>query len=159
MFLSRIISMLLITFERHHQDSHHHYRLSISTCPSVTRWDLEFAFHGNLTPEYGPFGKLNRSDRFRVCDWRYNYFLILYLKICSRYISDGIWSENDHPISLEWENRYSQKCTDFRYSLMNMLMHFECFNSRLQRYDSVVKILVIKFALKDLLWMILMPQF
>jgi hypothetical protein len=54
---------------------------SISTCPSLTCWDLELAFHRSLFPECGPFGKFNRSNRFLVCDWRHNYVLILYLKI------------------------------------------------------------------------------
>jgi hypothetical protein len=55
---------------------------SISICPSLTRWDLELAFHGSLFPECKHFGKLNKSNRFRVCNWLYNYFPILYFKIC-----------------------------------------------------------------------------
>jgi hypothetical protein len=29
---------------------------SISTCPSLTRWDLEIVFHGSLYPDHRPFG-------------------------------------------------------------------------------------------------------
>jgi hypothetical protein len=47
----------------------------------IPRWVLEFAFHGSLCPECKLFGKLNRSNRFRVSDLRDNYFPILYLKI------------------------------------------------------------------------------
>jgi hypothetical protein len=44
-----------------------------------------------------------------------------------------------------------------RHSLVNMSINFEQFNSGLQRYGSVIKISMMKFALKDLLHMILMP--
>jgi hypothetical protein len=45
---------------------------SVSTCARLPRWVLEIAFYGSLFLEYGPFGKWNRSNRFRVCDWRHN---------------------------------------------------------------------------------------
>jgi hypothetical protein len=61
--------------------SAHCYRLVDKYMSSLTRWDLELAFHGSLSPEYGPFGKLIRSNQFRAYDWRYNYFSILYHKI------------------------------------------------------------------------------
>jgi hypothetical protein len=41
--------------------------------------------------------------------------------------------------------------TDYRYSLMNMLINFEQFISGLQKYDSIVKISIMKFASEDLL--------
>jgi hypothetical protein len=49
---------------------------SISICASLTCWVLEFAFHESLSPEYAPVGKLNRSNRFRACDWRRKYRLV-----------------------------------------------------------------------------------
>jgi hypothetical protein len=48
---------------------------------------------------------------------------------------------------------------DCRYSLVNMIMHFEGFDSGLQRYGSIVKISMMKFAPEDLFWMILIPKF
>jgi hypothetical protein len=48
---------------------------------------------------------------------------------------------------------------DCRHSLVNIFINFERFNSRLQRYGSVVKTSMMKFAPEDLLWMILMPKF
>jgi hypothetical protein len=58
-----------------------HIVSSISTWVSFPRWVLEFAFHGSLSPECESFGKLNKSNRFRACDWCHNCFPILYLKI------------------------------------------------------------------------------
>jgi hypothetical protein len=52
---------------------------SIRTCVSLPRWVLGLIFHGSLSPECGPFGKLKRRDRFRGYDFRHNYFPILYL--------------------------------------------------------------------------------
>jgi hypothetical protein len=49
--------------------------------------------------------------------------------------------------------------TDRRHSLVNMLKNFKRFDSGLQRYGSVVKTFMMKFAPEDLLWMILMPKF
>jgi hypothetical protein len=49
--------------------------------------------------------------------------------------------------------------SDFRHSLVNIPTNFERFHSELLRYDSVVKTSMTKFALEDLLWMILMPKF
>jgi hypothetical protein len=49
--------------------------------------------------------------------------------------------------------------TDFGYSLLNMLINFERFNSGLERHGSVVKISTMTFALEDILWMIMMPKF
>jgi hypothetical protein len=54
---------------------------SITIYANLPRWVLEFVFHWSLSPECEPFGKLNRSNRFRIYDLRHNYFLILYLKI------------------------------------------------------------------------------
>jgi hypothetical protein len=48
--------------------------------------------------------------------------------------------------------------TDYRHSLVNMLINFERFNSGLQKYGSVVKTFMMKFVPEDLLWMILMPK-
>jgi hypothetical protein len=36
---------------------------NLRTCPSLTRWVLEFGFQVNISLEYGPFEKLNRSNR------------------------------------------------------------------------------------------------
>jgi hypothetical protein len=58
-----------------------HIVWSIITCASLPRWALKFAFHEDLSLKYGPFGKLNGSNRFRACDLRHNYLSILYLKI------------------------------------------------------------------------------
>jgi hypothetical protein len=83
---------------------------SIRICLSLTRWDLKPVFHVNLSWEYGLFGKLNRLNRFRVCDWRCNYFPILCLKIRSERFGWSMireWSS----ISLEWENRCSRNYT------------------------------------------------
>jgi hypothetical protein len=43
--------------------------------------------------------------------------------------------------------------------LVNTLVHFEWFGSGFQRYGSVDKSSMMKFALEDLRWMILMPKF
>jgi hypothetical protein len=83
---------------------------SISTCAILLRWVLEFALQGKLPPECGPFGKRNRSNRFRACDLRDNYFLILHLKICEGYVSDGVTPENDHLISFERSSQCSRHC-------------------------------------------------
>jgi hypothetical protein len=93
----------------------------INIWASLPRWVLEFAFHGGLCPEYEPFGKLNRSNWFRVCDWCHNYFPILYLKIRQGYILDRIWSESDCEISLEWGSRCPRHCTQTAHRL-----HTDC---------------------------------
>jgi hypothetical protein len=49
--------------------------------------------------------------------------------------------------------------TDRRHSLVNMLINFERFNSELQKYGSVVRTSMMKFAPEDLFWMILIPKF
>jgi hypothetical protein len=49
--------------------------------------------------------------------------------------------------------------TDFRHSLMKTLINFEQFDFRLQRYSSVVKICMMKFALEELRLMILTRKF
>jgi hypothetical protein len=49
--------------------------------------------------------------------------------------------------------------TDFRPSLLNMLIRFERLDSELQRQGSVVKICMIQFAPEDLRLMILMRKF
>jgi hypothetical protein len=85
-----------------------HIVWSISTCPSLTRWDVEFAFHGSISPQCPAFGKLNRSNWIWVCRFLENYFSILDVKICQRSVYDGIWSESDHPIYLERRNRLRQ---------------------------------------------------
>jgi hypothetical protein len=46
--------------------------------------------------------------------------------------------------------------TDCRHSLINMLINFKQFNSGLQRYGSIVKTSMMKFAPEDVLWMIVM---
>jgi hypothetical protein len=117
-----------------------------------------------LIPECSPFGKLNRSNRFRVCDWHHNYFPILDLKIREGSVSDRVWSKSDHQISLEQGSQCSRHWrqtadTDCRHSLVNMLINFEQFDFGLQRHDSVVKTSMMKFTPKDLLCMILMPKF
>jgi hypothetical protein len=52
------------------------------------------------------------------------------------------------------ESMLTQLHTGFRHSLMKMLMHFKLFDSRFQRYGSIVKNSMMKFAPDDLLWMI-----
>jgi hypothetical protein len=42
---------------------------SISICASLPRWVLEFGFQVNIFLECGPFGKLNKSNRIRLCDY------------------------------------------------------------------------------------------
>jgi hypothetical protein len=49
-------------------------------------------------------------------------------------------------------------CTDFMQSSVNMFLHFERCDSGLERYGSIVKTSMMKFALGDLLWMIFMPK-
>jgi hypothetical protein len=44
---------------------------------------------------------------------------------------------------------------DFRHNVLNIFMHFEQFNSGLQRYGSIVKTSMMKFAPEDFLSMTL----
>jgi hypothetical protein len=41
--------------------------------------------------------------------------------------------------------------TDCKHNFVNMLIKFERFNSGLQKYDSVVKIFMMRFTMEDLL--------
>jgi hypothetical protein len=65
------------------------------------------------------------------------------------------WSSD---LSRTRESMFTKLYTDFRHNLVKMFIHFERFDSGLQRYGSVVKIFMMKFAPKDILWMILMQN-
>jgi hypothetical protein len=82
-----------------------------------------------------------------------------------RVIIKFLWNEGTDACDIA--NRLQTDCrqiadrlqTDSKYYLVNMFIHFERFNSGLQRYGSVVKTSMMKFAPEDFLWMILMPKF
>jgi hypothetical protein len=92
----------------HFQNCAWHIVWSTIICNSLTRWVLDFIFHGGLSTDYQSLRKLNRLNWFWLCDLHHNHFLILHLTIRSEHISDGIWSESNRPISLERKNRYSR---------------------------------------------------
>jgi hypothetical protein len=58
-----------------------HIIWSENICPSLTRWDLELAFHGSISAQYAAFGKLNRSNWIWLCCFLKNYLSILDIKI------------------------------------------------------------------------------
>jgi hypothetical protein len=78
---------------------------SESTCPSLTRWDLECAFHGSISPQCAAFGKLTRSNWIWLCRFLKNDLSILDITIREWSVYDGIWSESNHSISLQRGNR------------------------------------------------------
>jgi hypothetical protein len=102
---------------------------SISTCASLPRWVLEFAFHRGLSPECGCFGKLNGSNRFRVSDWGHNYFPFCTLKS----VQDTFRMEHGQRViikSLLNEGADTRDITDrLQESLANMFINFERSNS------------------------------
>jgi hypothetical protein len=54
---------------------------SESTCPSLTRWVLEFGFQVTISLECVSLEKLNRSNRIRLRDFLKNDLPVLDLKI------------------------------------------------------------------------------
>jgi hypothetical protein len=60
------------------------------TCPSLTRWILEFGFQVNISLECRPFEKLNRLNRIRLCGFLKNDLPGLDFKIRSRSLWDGV---------------------------------------------------------------------
>jgi hypothetical protein len=66
---------------------------------------------GQRSLECKPFEKLNISNRTRLGGVLKNDLPVLDLKIRSEYVWDGIWSENDHQISLERGSQCSQHCS------------------------------------------------
>jgi hypothetical protein len=74
----------------------------ISTCASLSRGVLEFAFHRNLSPEREPFGKWNKSNWYRICDRGHRYFSFLHLKSRGGYVSDGVWSKSDQRVIIKF---------------------------------------------------------
>jgi hypothetical protein len=62
---------------------------SISIRASLPRWVLEFAFQVDISLESGPFGKLNRSNRIRLCGFFKNDLPGVDLKIREQSVWDG----------------------------------------------------------------------
>jgi hypothetical protein len=54
---------------------------SESTCPTLTRWVLEFGFQFNISLECGPYEKLNKLNRIRLYSFLKNDLPGLDLKI------------------------------------------------------------------------------
>jgi hypothetical protein len=100
-----------------------HIVWSISTCPSLTRWDVESALHGSISPQCVAFKKLSRSNWIWLDRSLKNDLSILDLTIREGSVYDGTWLESGHPIFLEQMNQSQPNYTQTSGTARWMSLH------------------------------------
>jgi hypothetical protein len=110
-------------------------------CSSFTQGILEFELHNSLSPENGPFGKLNKPNQFLVCDRWHHYFPILYVSIRFNTLTKRLewnmireWSSNFSTIR---KSMLTKLHRDFKHILLKIFMHFKRFNGSILDWRSI----------------------
>jgi hypothetical protein len=71
---------------------------SIRTCASLPRWVPELGFQVDISLEYGPFEKLNRSNWIRL----YGFFKMIFLVWILKSVNGPFGMENDQGVIIKF---------------------------------------------------------